>query len=803
MLAESRTIAVIVFLLVSLQEVITSDNAFIDDPPDGYYRRTSLDDCPNRFYSEDVSSALGFFILGGLRAFRSEYPHMAAIGWTNRYTRRVEYNCGGSLISSRFVITAGHCGRSDEGVPPDVVRLGDTNLATREDDSYAQSIKIKQFLPHPHYKTTEKYHDIALIELEQDARLDFSVCPICLWPHDDLYRFNDGLQVAGFGVTDFGSDRSPTLQKTTLNYLDHKTCNSMLPRPRSLYNGLTADQFCTKTPQRDTCQGDSGGPIQVELSDVNRMIPYLVGVTSFGTGCWDGSFGVYTKISSYLEWITSIVNVTTDPLACARQSECLSARKFSDSRITPQNNSPFFRVEIRRAGESFNQCSGALIDYRHVVTSAACTDWNGREPTEILASDQSVKIVEIIRHPMYIPGEHYHDIALLTLVKFYNPHKIYQFTAPACIWRNERIPEPIVFYSGYGPDFTGPMSSAVSEVPLKILTALYTENGICDKNYNNKFVNELPQGFNRNFICAENPVELVPEICKLEPGGPISNFRRDNIVPYIYGINTLGTKCGGTGNPFVATRISPYYSWIESLIVNGSKFDTDKQRVQEPVGNEITITQHDSSVGNRGDFPHEQDLVFHRLHSRKPLKVTIYGTQLDQIPEDSKELLDTINTIPLHSFKTLPVAPVKPNNVEIVKAVELGSFMQISSSSSAQTLIQLLTKPLTSTKSFITPFSANIDDNQMSTPNHAPLEPILSTIQPQTQATHPYPSLAEFTIEKSIEHQEDDDRCTTITGQMGKCIHQGFCQRPSLVHSRLSYCNLQLLTVCCPENNTL
>lgn len=65
---------------------------------------------------------------------------------------------------------------------------------------------------------------------------------------------------------------------------------------------------------KDTCQGDSGGPIQVELSDINKAIPFLVGVTSFGTGCWDGSFGIYTKVSSYVDWIRSIVNVTVDPM---------------------------------------------------------------------------------------------------------------------------------------------------------------------------------------------------------------------------------------------------------------------------------------------------------------------------------------------------------------------------------------------------------------------------------------------------------------------------------------------------------
>lgn len=36
-------------------------------------------DCPSRFYSEDVSSALGFFIFGGRRAFLKEFPHMVGV----------------------------------------------------------------------------------------------------------------------------------------------------------------------------------------------------------------------------------------------------------------------------------------------------------------------------------------------------------------------------------------------------------------------------------------------------------------------------------------------------------------------------------------------------------------------------------------------------------------------------------------------------------------------------------------------------------------------------------------------------
>ena len=49
----------------------------------------------------------------------------------------------------------------------------------------------------------------------------------------------------------------------------------------------------------DTCQGDSGGPIQC-FKDGQY---FIVGITSFGAACGSPLPGIYTRVSSFIDWI--------------------------------------------------------------------------------------------------------------------------------------------------------------------------------------------------------------------------------------------------------------------------------------------------------------------------------------------------------------------------------------------------------------------------------------------------------------------------------------------------------------------
>uniref|UniRef100_A0A182URE4 Peptidase S1 domain-containing protein n=1 Tax=Anopheles merus TaxID=30066 RepID=A0A182URE4_ANOME len=129
----------------------------------------------------------------------------------------------------------------------------------------------------------------------------------------------------------------------------------------------------------DMCQGDSGGPLQTDLHDlVGNIFPMVLGVVSFGTPCVVGSTGVYTSVSSYLDWIEQEVRQSFSYQACAAVN-CYN-RKLNPS-MYGKVDEVWKRSRVGLLWQEYetdiHQCGGLLVDYQFVITSADCIDHGG------------------------------------------------------------------------------------------------------------------------------------------------------------------------------------------------------------------------------------------------------------------------------------------------------------------------------------------------------------------------------------------------------------------------------------------
>jgi secreted trypsin-like serine protease len=52
----------------------------------------------------------------------------------------------------------------------------------------------------------------------------------------------------------------------------------------------------------------------MKLLGSGHMTPFIVGITSFGKVCGSLTPAVYTRVSSFVDWIESTLNTTFDPI---------------------------------------------------------------------------------------------------------------------------------------------------------------------------------------------------------------------------------------------------------------------------------------------------------------------------------------------------------------------------------------------------------------------------------------------------------------------------------------------------------
>jgi len=240
----------------------------------------------------------GARVIGGSDAAHGEFPWQVSLQ-AERYGLKLRHVCGGTILTPKWILTAGHC--FDKALDPKIwkVRAGEWRL--HDDDQTEQQVSIKRIFRHNDYNSPGRFqNDIALVETS--APLDFDtpyVGPACLPGKGSDYRGAKDCLLSGWGY--MAHYKNPnTLQQVSGGIWrdeDFRKKWGFMVRDGMIGFGEEGRRF-------GPCQGDSGGPLVCPNGEGAFDV---VGVVSFGTTTCNKKPGVFSSVAFFRHWITRYV----------------------------------------------------------------------------------------------------------------------------------------------------------------------------------------------------------------------------------------------------------------------------------------------------------------------------------------------------------------------------------------------------------------------------------------------------------------------------------------------------------------
>ncbi|KAK9445161.1 Peptidase cysteine/serine, trypsin-like protein [Metarhizium brunneum] len=290
-------------------------------------------------------------IIGGWQANQAEWPWIVSI--RREYGGgRHRHICGGTLVSPDTIVTAAHCNKDRLPAGMYSVLAGSNDRESRQ----ATVVRVAQIIDHRQFSPQTMQNDISVWKLSRPIPESNTIKYARMPRQREDLPHSAAVKVAGWGAIrdikpkpqgaqgaqgilarDAPQEPSPKrwfpvitpvpqpqpqvdetmsprlLREASLSVVDLNSCREAYKSTSKSKRGQFGKRYFVPEFSRtmmcagvrrgaqDSCYGDSGGP----LVDANSKA--LVGVVSFGLACGHPNApGVYTKVSSYLDFIRRV-----------------------------------------------------------------------------------------------------------------------------------------------------------------------------------------------------------------------------------------------------------------------------------------------------------------------------------------------------------------------------------------------------------------------------------------------------------------------------------------------------------------